>query len=117
MRKPRAAKKQPVKQEEPFLNAVARKLGQAAGTLSKVTQEWTENLSTLPESVASKMQTAANSGTPGKRSRVRTQPPRKRIRRVAPTQKTKATATVEKRRLQKEKSPRSKRILHPGPNA
>jgi hypothetical protein len=104
-----AAKKQPVKQE-PFLNTVARKLGQAAGTLTKVTQELTENLSTFPESVATKMRkAAANSGTPGKRSRVRTRHPRKRIHRLTRRPKTKGTATVEKRRLPKDKSPRSKR--------
>lgn len=103
-----AAKKQPVKQE-PFLNTVARKLGQAAGTLTKVTQELTEDLSTFPESVATKMRKAANSGTPGKRSRVRTRHPRKRIQRLTRRSKTKGTATVEKRRLPRDKSPRSKR--------
>ena len=99
-----AAKKQPVKQE-PFLNTVARKLGQAAGTLTKVTQELTENLSTIPESVETKMRKAANRGAPGKRSRVRTRHPKKKARRP----KAKGTATVEKRRLPKKKSPRSKR--------
>jgi hypothetical protein len=103
-----AAKKQPVKQE-PFLNTVARKLGQAAGTLTKVTQELTENLSTFPESVETKMRKAANSGTPGKRSRVRTRHPRKSTRPAAGRPETKGTATVEKRRLPKKKSPRSKR--------
>jgi hypothetical protein len=103
-----AAKKQHVKQE-PLLNTVARKLGQAAGTLTKVTQELTENLSTLPESVATKIRKAANSGTPGKRSRVHPRRPRKRIRGAARRQKTKDTATVEERRLKRNKSPRSKR--------
>ena len=103
-----AAKKRPVKQE-PFLNTVARKLGQAAGTLTKVTQELTENLSTFPESVETKMRKAANSGTPGKRSRVRTRHPRKRTRRAAGRPKTKGTATMEKRRLPRDKSARSKR--------
>jgi hypothetical protein len=98
-----AAKKQPVKQE-PFLNTVARKLGQAAGTLTKVTQELTENLSTFPESVETKMRNAVNSGTPGKRSQVRTRHPKK-----SAAGKAKGTATVEKRRSPKKKSPRSKR--------
>jgi hypothetical protein len=40
-------KKQPVK-KEPFLNAVARKLGHAAGTLTHVAQGLTETLSALP---------------------------------------------------------------------
>jgi hypothetical protein len=94
-----AAKKQPVKQE-PFLNTVARKLGQAAGTLTKVTQELTENLSTFPETVQTKMRSAASSGAPGKRSRVRTRPA---------ARKPKTTATVQKRRLPKKKSPGNKR--------
>jgi hypothetical protein len=103
-----AAKKQPVKQE-PFLNTVARKLGQAAGTLTKVTQELTENLSTLPESVETKMRQVVNSGAPGKRSQVRTRHPKKSTRRAAGGTKAKGTAAVEKRRLPKKKSPRSKR--------
>jgi hypothetical protein len=40
-------KKQPVK-KEPFLNAVARKLGHAAGTLTHVAQGLTETRSALP---------------------------------------------------------------------
>jgi hypothetical protein len=103
-----AAKKQPVKQE-PFLNTVARKLGQAAGTLTKVTQEVTENLSTFPESVETKMRDAVNSGTPGKRSQVRTRHPKKSTRQAAGGPKAKGTATVEKGRSPKKKSPRSKR--------
>ena len=50
-----APKKKPVKQE-PFLNSVARKLGHAAGTLTKVTHDLTDNVTTLTESVATKVQ-------------------------------------------------------------
>ena len=92
-----AAKKQPVKQE-PLLSTVARKLGQAASTLTKVTQELTENLSTLPGSVATKVRTADNINTPGKRSRVRTQHPRKRVRRAAQGQTTNGTEKRDKGR-------------------
>jgi hypothetical protein len=35
--------------KEPFLNAVARKLGHAAGTLTNVAQGLSENLSVLPK--------------------------------------------------------------------
>jgi hypothetical protein len=102
-----AAKKQSAKQE-PFLNTVARKLGQAAGTLTKVTQELTDNLSTFPESVATKMRDAAKSSTPGKRPRVRTRHSRKKVRRAARTLKKKGAATAEKRKLPTEKSTRGK---------
>jgi len=52
------SKKQPVK-EEPFLNTVARKLGYAAGTFTNVAQELTENLSTLPKAVSTKVRSTA----------------------------------------------------------
>ena len=48
---------------EPLLNAMARKLGHAAGTIAKVTQEFTGNLSSLPDAVTAKMREAANIGT------------------------------------------------------
>lgn len=67
-----AAKKHPGKQE-PLLNTVARKLGRAAGTLTKVTQEWTENLSTIPESVATKVRKSAKTLTKSPRVRSRRQ--------------------------------------------
>ena len=86
-----AAKKKPVK-HEPLLTTVARKLGRAAGTLTKVTQEVSENLSTLPESVATKMRKAARINTSKKRSRVRTRRPKKGLRRVAQGQRTKRRA-------------------------
>jgi hypothetical protein len=100
-----AAKKRPVR-HEPLLNTVARKLGRAAGTVTKVTQELTENLSTLPVNVATKVRNATNIGTIGKRSRVRIRRPTKSVRRAV--QRTKGSAAVEKRRSAKNKS-RSKR--------
>jgi Sec-independent protein translocase protein TatA len=98
-----AAKKQLVK-HEPLLTTVARKLGRAAGTFKKVTQEVTENLSTLPESVATKVREAARVNTSKKRSRVRTRHPRKEIRRAAQGQRTKRRAIAEKRRFPADKS-------------
>jgi len=78
-----AAKKRPVKQE-PLLITIARKLGQAAGTITNVTQELKDNLSTLPDSVAKKVRNATDIDTPPKRLRVRTrhrtQRPKKTIR-------------------------------------
>ena len=103
-----AVKKQQVKQKH-LLNAVARKLGRAAGTVTKVTHELAESLSALPESVATKVRGAANIGTPAKHLRVGTQRPRKRLRGSAQAQTTKGTATVEKRRSPKKKTLQSKR--------
>jgi hypothetical protein len=64
------AKKRSRKQEL-LLNAVARKLGRAAGTIAKVTQELTANLSALPDAVTTKMREAANIGTSAEPSRSR----------------------------------------------
>jgi hypothetical protein len=77
-----ATKKASPKQE-PLLNAVARKLGHAAGTLTKVTQEFTENLSELPETVTAKMQQIANAATPAGHTRTRPRHAKKRNRRAA----------------------------------
>lgn len=76
-----AAKKRPVTQE-PYLNAVARKLGNTAGTLAKVTHEFTENLSALPEKLAAKVRKTANVGSPKSRPRH----PKKTIGRAAQRQ-------------------------------
>lgn len=76
-----ATKKASAKQE-PLLNAVARTLGHAAGTFTKVTQDFTENLSELPEAVTAKMQQIANAGTLTKPSQTRPRRPKKRIRRA-----------------------------------
>lgn len=58
---------------EPLLNAVARKLGHAAGTFSKVTQQFTEALSTTPDAVTAKIRDtalfAARAGAPARRPR------------------------------------------------
>jgi hypothetical protein len=51
------------RKQEPLLNAVARRLGHAAGTIAKVTQEFTGNLSSLPDTVTAKMREAVNIGT------------------------------------------------------
>jgi hypothetical protein len=106
-----AAKKRLVK-HEPLLNTVARKLGHAAGTVTKVTQELTENLSTLPANVATKVRNATNSGTHGERSRVRTRRPRKRVLHAALRQRTKGSTAVERRRSAKNKSARSRKAIN-----
>ncbi len=66
-----AIKKRAVKQQ-PLLNTVARKLGHAAGQLTKVTQELTKSLSALPESVTTKVHKAVNTGAAPDRPRIQT---------------------------------------------
>lgn len=43
--------------QEPLMNAIARKLGGAAGTITKATKELAENLSAIPENVLQKSKT------------------------------------------------------------
>ena len=73
--------------KEPLLNKVARKLGYAAGTLTKVTQELTENLSALPENVTTKVRDTRHrrkkiqTVTRLKRAKVATGPKKQKARR------------------------------------
>jgi len=98
------AKKRAVSQE-PLLNTVARKLGRAAGTLTKVTQELTENLSTFPDSVAMKVREAAHVTTPARRSRVRARHSKKRLSRTDSTdRRIKSNAHPKKRQASKDAS-------------
>src|SRR5580700_1324458 len=60
------ARKQ-TKKQEPLLSTVARKLGHAAGTLSKATQELTQNLAVLPETLTTKLRGAADLEAPAGR--------------------------------------------------
>lgn len=93
--------------QEPFLSAVARKLGHAAGRFTQATQELTQNLSALPANVAAKVREAANRGEPAERSRTRILYPAKRISRAPRTQRTKLAAGVgKKQKSSKHKSPR-----------
>ncbi len=94
------AKRRSVKQE-PILNTVARKLGHAAGTLTKVTQQLKENLSALPENVTAKAREAAKMGEPADRSRVPVRHAHARGR----TAKV-AAGFGKKRKLPKDKPPR-----------
>ncbi len=100
------AKKQSKKQE-PLLNAVARKLGHAAGKLTKATQELTENLSALPETVTTRLREA--NVVPAELTRSRAQLTKKRIRNARRVRRAKVAAVGEIRRSPKDKSPRSSR--------
>jgi hypothetical protein len=106
-----ATKKNPKRQlvKQKRLNSVARKLGHAAGTLTKATRELAESLSALPESVATRVREAANIDRPAERSQISAQHPRKRTPRSARAQKTKGRGTVEKRKSPKNKTLASKR--------
>jgi hypothetical protein len=74
--------------QEPLLNTVARKLGHAAGTLTKATQELTESFSAFPETATAKVREAAGISAPRERSRTR----------AARTHRMKGGATVSKKR-------------------
>ncbi len=56
---------------EPLLNTVARKLGHAAGTLTKATHEITEKVAALPETVSTRVRGVATTAAPSERSRTR----------------------------------------------
>jgi hypothetical protein len=96
-------KKQPAK-EEPFLNTVARKLGHAAGTLTNVAQEFTENLSVLPKAVSTKvLQTAASITDPLNRRQSKS----KNKKKTRPATRTRSVkGTTRKRKPAASRSPR-----------
>jgi hypothetical protein len=98
-----AAKKNTVRQES-LLNTVARKLGHAAGTLTKTTQELTEALSALPEKVSAKVREGDDIGEPASRSRTPIRP-RKKVSHAAGKHKSAAVAG-KKRKPSKSKSRR-----------
>jgi hypothetical protein len=92
-----AAKKRTVTQEH-LLSTVARKLGHAAGTLTKVTQELADNVSAVPKAVAAKVRQAAQiretkvgESTGSARGRIRHD--RKKLSRAVRPRRTKARAT------------------------
>ena len=87
-----AAKKRAVTQK-PLLNTVARTLGHAAGTLTKVTQEFADNLSAMPESIAAKVRHAAKISESAVSPRGRIRHTRKKVARAVRRGKTK-TATA-----------------------
>jgi hypothetical protein len=84
---------------EPLLNTVARKLGHAAGTITKATQDLTETLAALPETVSTSVREAANAAAPAKRSRVGS------VR----TQRRKSGAALNKKRMSQGDKPSRRR--------
>jgi len=90
--------------QEPLLNTMARKLGMAAGSLTKATKELAENISALPESVTSKVREVAHSGKSAKPASTRARHPKKK----SGTRTRKAAAKVSGRTA-KRKSPKGKR--------
>jgi hypothetical protein len=80
---------------EPLLNTVARKLGHAAGTLTKATQDLTESLGALPETVSTRVREAATAATPPKPSRGR----------AARTRRMKGGTAVSKKRKSSKETP------------
>jgi hypothetical protein len=88
---------------EPLLNNVARTLGHAAGTLTKVTQELTENLSALPETVSRKVREAAGKGADRPHAHTR-HSGKKKVSRAAHAKKAKVAAGAKKRSPPKRKA-------------
>jgi hypothetical protein len=104
-------------ESEPLLNAVARKLGHAAGTVSKMTHELTETLSGVPEAVTAKikirMRNAARpSGSAERQPSLRSAKSRGAKKGSSAGSKGKAKrtpSTAKKRSPGVAKSPRSRR--------
>jgi hypothetical protein len=89
-----AAKKRTVTQE-PLLSTVARKLGHAAGTLTKVTRELADDVSAVPETVAAKVRQAAQAtkiGQSAGRALGRIRRARKKLSRAARPRRSRARA-------------------------
>ena len=89
--------KNPPKPEEPFLNVVARKIGRAAGALTNVAQEFSENLTALPQTVS--IQLGAAKAEPRVRRRTDSKTAKKKNR--AATKKRVPTARARKRPAKK----------------
>ncbi len=64
--------KKELQKQEPLLNTVARKLGHAAGTFTKVTKELTGNLSAVPGTLTAKVRDGARKVLPAQASESRT---------------------------------------------
>jgi hypothetical protein len=100
------AKKRPVKQNL-LLTAVARKLGHAAGKLTKATHELTENISALPGAVTEKLRGTANAGTAKKKARTSGSHPKKKA--GSASQLRTPTPVPDNRTSRKNNSPRGKK--------
>jgi len=101
------SKKRPVTQD-PLLTAVARKLGHAAGKLTKATQELTENISALPGTVTKKLRGAANVGTATKKARISSRRRKEKTGSAVRLRTVKAKPGAKRRTPPKKKSPRRK---------
>jgi hypothetical protein len=86
--------------QEPLLSTVARKLGRAAGTLTKATQELSENLAALPGTVSARVREAASAAPPAARPRVRAARTHRMKRRNAVSKKRKSPGDKSPRRRQ-----------------
>jgi hypothetical protein len=66
--------------EELFLNAVARKLGNAAGKLTRASKDLAESISALPEKATARVKKVADAEIPAKRRSASTRQQKKRAR-------------------------------------
>jgi hypothetical protein len=91
-----APKKPPVAQDS-FLNTVARTLGHAAGTLTKITQGVTDNVSTLPQNIVTRVNKVVNTNEVPEIKRARRKTASQRIRGRAQARSTKRKVNTSKR--------------------
>lgn len=91
-----APKKQLVKQP-PFLKSMARKLGHAAGALTKATHDFADNVSTLTESAVTKVQEVTGAVTSDQTKTIKpAKHAKKRARSVVRARSTKSRSTKAK---------------------
>jgi hypothetical protein len=94
---------------EPLLNSVARKLGHAAGTLAKVTQDVTQNIASIPEVLSAK-ERELGPASPGRpRARRASRRPKKQIGRSGRSRGTVTARAAGKRKMQKKSAGRRSR--------
>jgi hypothetical protein len=90
--------------QEPLLNTVARKLGHAAGTFTRVTQDLRDDLTPLAENVTAKVREAANVAMPAKSPRARNRSTSKKTSGVSRTHRMKPAARTGKKQKPTKKS-------------
>jgi hypothetical protein len=98
-------KKSESRSQEPLLSTFARKIGHAAGAVSKMTQELTETLSAAPKAVTAKRRDAAKVDSSTERPRSR----RRAMKGASTTRKRNVNGTANKRSPANGKSRRSGR--------
>ena len=98
--------------QEPFLNTVARKLGHAAGTLTNVAQELTDNISALPQAATNTVRSTARAvkaSVGGKGAKKKAHPAKRRTQKTQAGRKRKPAAKKTARRKTAKKTADNKK--------